>query len=256
MKTGDTVRLTCIFMDDDDKPQSLNGYRIDVDFINPKNGKVLFSADSYTENGGITVHDATYVIPPDPFDPEDPDTWPPGTTPGGPTDPVDPTDPGDPTRPGYPFPPTNPDEPDVPLPPPGGYPPNPLDPDNDPNNPTNAFDPDEQAGNTTGAGYYPLDLDGPTEQEIAELITNSGRRVPLDTTDFTGEDGNTDPPVDVNPPNPELNLGQYTIDAGNSRFWPEGRMTVDIMYSMNTDVIHTEDFYLIFTKGRSRIIDG
>lgn len=111
MKIGDTVRLTCKVLDSDGNPKSLEGYRIDVDFINGKSGRIVVSANS-TEDGGIVIH----------------------------------------------------------------------------------------------------------------------------------ENGND-------------SVGEYTIHAGNSREWPLGNMPVDIMYSKNTDVIHTTDFSLNFSRGRSRAID-
>jgi len=113
MKTGDTVRLTGIYKDSNDVPKSLDGYRIDIDFIHPTRGRVIQSTNSEDEEGGIVI-------------------W---------------------------------------------------------------------------------------------------------------ENGN-------------MNIGEYTVYGGSSEDWPEGKMPVDVLYSKNGDQIHTEDFFLDFTKGRSRINDG
>lgn len=47
-------------------------------------------------------------------------------------------------------------------------------------------------------------------------------------------------------------VGEYTIYAGSSLNWPKGEMPVDILYSQDNELQHTEDFTLDIGKGRTQ----
>jgi len=56
LKTGDSVKLHCVFKDSQDIPKDLTGYTIAADFISNKTGKLLVATS--TNTSGITITDA------------------------------------------------------------------------------------------------------------------------------------------------------------------------------------------------------